>query len=118
MTAYEENKSVVEAIKTLKDYVSRHTQNATILPEFEYQVFSEMRIPSMFRLSSNDIKLLEGLQAMGVEYVRIYKDGKRTWGKHVGGTIETGAIPDGALTGIPNESASYNIRDMLAERSD
>ena len=107
------DKEAVEAAFTLKSYAREHTFKDTIFPIIDQKAFYNMVVPSPYRISPEDKKLLEGLAAAGGIIVRVNKDKSMSWVRIDNHTEIVYDLPDTVLEPLREEPGDYDIQELI-----
>ena len=107
------NKEAVDAAFILKSYAREHTFKDSIFPKIDQQAFYNMVVPSPYRVSSEDKKLLEGLAAAGATIIRVNEDKTFSWVKIDNYREVVFALPDNILESIRDLPGDYDINELI-----
>lgn len=107
------DKEAVEAAFTLKSYAREHTFKDSIFPKIDQQAFYNMVVPSPYRISPEDKKLLEGLAAAGGIIVRVRNDLTICWVRIDNNMEIVYDLPDTMLDSLRKEPGDYDIQELI-----
>lgn len=107
------DKEAVDAAFILKSYAREHTFKDSIFPKIDQQAFYNMVVPSPYRVSPEDRKLLEGLAAAGATVVRVNKNGRISWVRVDNHTEIVYELPDTVLPMLRENAGDYDIQELI-----
>ena len=107
------DKEAVDAAFTLKSYAREHTFKDSIFPKIDQQAFYNMVVPSPYRVSEEDRKLLEGLAAAGGVVVRANKDKTLSWVRVEDHSEIVYDLPNTVLSSVRDIPGDYDIQELI-----
>lgn len=107
------DKEAVDAAFTLKSYAKEHTFKDSIFPKIDQQAFYNMVVPSPYRVSPEDKKLLEGLSAAGATIIRVNKNKTISWVKIENHCEVVYDLPSTVLDCINAAPGDYDIIELI-----
>lgn len=108
------DEAAVEAAFILKSYAREHTFKDSIFPKIDQQAFYNMVVPSPYRVSEQERKLLEGFAAIGAEIIRSNKDGSLSWVKIENHREIVGEMPNDILNVLRKAVKDYDIHELIS----
>lgn len=108
------DEAAVEAAFILKSYAHEHTFSDSIFPVIDQKSFYKMKVPSPYRISDGEKKLLEGFAAIGAIKIRSDKYGALSWVKIEDHREVVGEMPTGVLDVLRKDVKEYDIYELIS----